>query len=222
MANNENQNPYSEEKKPQWLFFAERKKAQNRFLRMFSGLMSRDYDSSDGSEFATLIAAAAFAINSLEEADSQNQKNMSEDLVTSLTKVKSRKEDSITRLPDTGRVSRRFSGKDEKDEKQYPGKASIKKPEGLDRVTESAVIKKKPSFDDQYLNATSMKPEHVVDTGRPNPPPARPGSAGTIADAWEKAEINFRYEKTNSTIHSRENDKKKKAKRQMDRTEVLL
>nr|CAN78816.1 hypothetical protein VITISV_041733 [Vitis vinifera] len=73
--------------------------------------MSKDYDSDD-EEFATAVAAAAFAIYTLEEPNLQYQKRTRDGLETSMSRLKSRKEDT------TG-----FFGK----ETQTPGEASIRR-----------------------------------------------------------------------------------------------
>lgn len=55
--------------------------------------MSKDYDSDD-EEFATAVAAAAFAIYTLEEPNLQYQKRTRDGLETSMSRLKSRKEDT--------------------------------------------------------------------------------------------------------------------------------
>lgn len=98
--------------------FVGRKKPQNWFRRQLSRQMSRD--SSDDCGYETAIAASAFAIKSLEEAG-QNQKKMSEGLESSVTKVKSKKEDIIADQPGPGRISRSLTGKEAGGSKQPPG-----------------------------------------------------------------------------------------------------
>ncbi|XP_059643950.1 uncharacterized protein LOC132285761 isoform X2 [Cornus florida] len=173
--------------------FEGEKKTQNWFQRQFSGQMNRDYDSSDG-EFATAVAAAAFAIHSFEE--SEYQKTSRDGLKTPITKVKTRKEDS-SRLPETGRVSRRFSGKEEKE---------AGKPMGQDSKSSY------PSYVSPAPSSAGNQMQKVNST--------RLGSPETKADAWEKAamgKIERRYEKMSSDILAWENEKKVKAKLQMER-----
>ncbi|KAF8378764.1 hypothetical protein HHK36_030113 [Tetracentron sinense] len=175
-----------------------------------SGQMSRDYASSDDVEFATAIAAAVFAINSLQEAGSQNQNKMSEDLKTSSTMIKSRKEDSTIRLPDPG------SNKDAKEDTQSPGEASMKKPEGLYGRMPS--LKRIPTF-----GTPSTKPEHEVDTLRQSTS-QRPGNAETMADVWEKAEmakLQRWYERKILNLLSWEKHMREKSRRRVETTEVL-
>lgn len=60
--------------------------------------MSHDNDPQE-SEYAAAVAAAAFSIYLAEEAEAQNRRNMRKELEVSRTKLKSRKEGSITRQP---------------------------------------------------------------------------------------------------------------------------
>lgn len=81
--------------------FAERKKSQTWLRRQFSRQTSQDFDSSNGDEYAAAVAAAAYAINLLEELSVAEQRRKSEGADTSLTRVQ-----------EAGRISRRLSGKD--------------------------------------------------------------------------------------------------------------
>lgn len=84
--------------------------------------MIQDKDSSENIEFATMVAAAAFAVNSLEEEGMQNQKKTGSGLEKTKSS-KSRKEENRIVSADPGRVSRRFSEKEiVKVEKPTPGK----------------------------------------------------------------------------------------------------
>ena len=80
------------------------KAEQGLYQRRLSGQVSEDNDSGD-IEFAAAVAAAAFAIHSLEEAELEIQKKRREDLETSQNKIKSRKDDSSS----AGRATRIFS-----------------------------------------------------------------------------------------------------------------
>lgn len=60
--------------------------------------MSHDNDPQE-SEYAAAVAAAAFSIYLAEEAEAQNRRNMRKELEVSRTKLKSRKDGSITRQP---------------------------------------------------------------------------------------------------------------------------
>ncbi|KAF8408172.1 hypothetical protein HHK36_007314 [Tetracentron sinense] len=198
-------------------FKGEWKKAQNWFWRPFSGQMSPDYDSSNGDEYTTMITAAAFAINSLEEASSQKQKKIS-------NASKKKSEGIDPRMPESAATSGKM-----------PQKA-------VDTVP---AIKKTSSFVDQYSNdMRSTKPESAVDRSTIPISPftsiptlstsggkkqmensTRPGSTEKMADSWEKTEmdkIGKRYNTISSTILSWEDWKKLKAKRQIDRTESEL
>ncbi|XP_030441700.2 uncharacterized protein LOC115663861 isoform X2 [Syzygium oleosum] len=70
-------------------------KTQNWFTRQFSGQMSKDYDYGDG-EYASAVAAAAFAICSLEENEVGKRTKMREDFASSQNKIKSKMVDMKT------------------------------------------------------------------------------------------------------------------------------
>ncbi|KAI8527524.1 hypothetical protein RHMOL_Rhmol12G0082500 [Rhododendron molle] len=134
--------------------FAEKKKSQTWLQRQFLRQTSQDFDSSNGEEYAAAVAAAAYAINLLEESSIAEQKRKSEGADTSLTKIKSGTEDTSTRVPEAGRLSRWLSDK----------------PLGTTASPESAVrlapsIKKTASFSDKPLDTTAI-PEKAV---RPAP-----------------------------------------------------
>ena len=103
---------------------AEKKKTQNWFQRQFFRQMSQDYNSG---EYTAAVAinsfkqmsqdydsgeyTAAVAINSLEKLSIADQKSMSEGPSTSLTKIKSKTEDTKSQVPEDAKVPRRFLGK---------------------------------------------------------------------------------------------------------------
>lgn len=84
---------------------------KNWFQRQFYGQMNQDYDFQD-SEFAAAVAAAAFSIYSLEEAEAEYRRKMREDLEKSKTKFKTTKEDT---KGGSVRVTRGFSSREVKD-----------------------------------------------------------------------------------------------------------
>lgn len=73
-------------------------KAQSWFQRQLPDEMSQDYDPQE-SQYAAAVAAAAFSIYSVEEAEAQNRRNMRKEIEMSRAKLKSIKEDSISRQP---------------------------------------------------------------------------------------------------------------------------
>ncbi|KAJ0037478.1 hypothetical protein Pint_23535 [Pistacia integerrima] len=75
-------------------FKGENKKAQNWLQRQFSRQMSRGYDSNIQMEHAAAVAAAAYAINSLEESRIPCQKKTTEGPFAFLTRLSSKKEDA--------------------------------------------------------------------------------------------------------------------------------
>lgn len=92
------------------LFLAEKKKTQNWFQRQFTGKMSEDYDSIVEIEHATAVAAAAFAVKSVEEAAISDKKRAGNETGDSLVKIKSKKEETTLSKPEAGRLSKLFSG----------------------------------------------------------------------------------------------------------------
>lgn len=63
-----------------------------------------DYDFSYEIEFATAIAAAAFAIHSVEEADSESKNKLRDGTRASMSRVKTRKDDP-SRPPESRQIS---------------------------------------------------------------------------------------------------------------------
>ncbi|XP_026661294.2 uncharacterized protein LOC103709267 isoform X2 [Phoenix dactylifera] len=148
--------------------YAERKKTQNWFQGQFSSQMSKVDDASNG-EFETAIAAAAYAITLQEEESLLNQNKSVEESGSTLTKTKSRREESLNKPTDSSKTSRWLSGEEAKDGKS-PGGRSMRKSGTLDledsaanhRVAEkerhpTPTIKKTPTFSDKYLNDTGSK-----------------------------------------------------------------
>lgn len=81
--------------------FSEKK---NWLQRQFSGRKSQDYDSSNGVDpYAATVAAAAFAINTLDESGTPG---------TPLTTIKSKKEGKAILIEEDGRASKRLPGKE--------------------------------------------------------------------------------------------------------------
>ncbi|RVW31719.1 hypothetical protein CK203_095298 [Vitis vinifera] len=180
-------------------------KVQNWFWRQFSPQMSKDYDSDD-EEFATAVAAAAFAIYTLEEPNLQYQKRTRDGLETSMSRLKSRKEDT------TG-----FFGK----ETQTPGEASIRRQmTNNGNSMESAFPSSRPSKASP-VRSVSAAPRDQRQQGYST----SNRSVETKADAWEKAQIT-KIKKRNDNISSRilawENEKKMRAKLIMERKKSEL
>ncbi|KAL3748555.1 hypothetical protein ACJRO7_009744 [Eucalyptus globulus] len=82
-------------------------KTQNQFARQFSGQMSSDHGYGD-SEYASAVAAAAFAICSLEGTEVGKRTKVREDFASSRNKIKSRTVD-VKMGPKTERVTRQSS-----------------------------------------------------------------------------------------------------------------
>ncbi|KAH0991358.1 hypothetical protein GBA52_002841 [Prunus armeniaca] len=143
--------------------FKEKRKPQNWFQRQLSGKMSQDYDSNKAIEHATAVAAAAYAIKSIEDSAISDQKKTGNEPKTSLVRIKSKKEETAISKPEPGRVSKLFPGSTKSSpEREHPdGTATTGKVPG-----KAPSIKKTPTFADKQLNSTdSIKPE----TAAPQP-----------------------------------------------------
>ncbi|CAL8994646.1 unnamed protein product, partial [Prunus brigantina] len=143
--------------------FKEKRKPQNWFQRQLSGKMSQDYDSNKAIEHATAVAAAAYAIKSIEDSAISDQKKTGNEPKTSLVRIKSKKEETAISKLEPGRVSKLFPGSTKSTpEREHPdGTATTGKVPG-----KAPSIKKTPTFADKQLNSTdSIKPE----TAAPQP-----------------------------------------------------
>lgn len=95
-------------------------RTQNWFGKPFSGKMTSWNDDSNHKPeqvLAVAAAAATYVINSIAEPSIQDQKKTSAGLGPSLTRDKSRKEDTSFSTSKPGTVSKQFSGRDPKHEK---------------------------------------------------------------------------------------------------------
>ncbi|XP_074381543.1 uncharacterized protein LOC141723597 [Apium graveolens] len=174
--------------------FKRDKRSQNWFQRQFSNQMSPDFDSEDG-DHATAVAAATFAIYSNDESRvGYNQKINRQGPNSPISRMNTRKEDPI-RFPEPGRVSRRPSSNNTRGRQE----SSMRRPVGSESSRPAT-----PATGNEIFIRNSTQ-------GR---------NGNTRAEAWEEAEnakIHKRYEKMSSDILAWENEKKKKAKLQMER-----
>lgn len=88
------------------LSFADKRRSQSWLRRQFSRQMSQDYDSSTGGEYPIAVAAAAFAIKSLEETKMRDGRKGNPD--TPITKIK--KKDDKARVPEPRAKAIKFAG----------------------------------------------------------------------------------------------------------------
>ncbi|KAF3437583.1 hypothetical protein FNV43_RR20339 [Rhamnella rubrinervis] len=170
----------------------------------------RDYKLEDDDHFATAIAAASFAIHSLEEAELQYQKRLGENLRTSRTNTKTSRKDD---MQSSGAATRRLSNKEAK---HSAGESSPRRPVGLDhKASESAFQSRNPSRTSPVRGDRYQNRKGII-----------AGNTGvTKAEAWEKTQmekIKNRYEKLKSTILAWENEKKMRAKIMSERTKSTL
>ncbi|KAK0575328.1 hypothetical protein LWI29_037333 [Acer saccharum] len=134
-------------------FKTEKKRAQNWFRRQFSRNMSRDYDSEYQREHVTAVAAAAYAIKSLQDSSMPDQKKTSGASESPLTRLRSRKEDDT---PGPSGVSNRFSRSGENATSSLSADSKMPVYAAMDeKQTGPPTIKKRPTFaeDDEHLNS---------------------------------------------------------------------
>nr|XP_027096670.1 uncharacterized protein LOC113716503 isoform X1 [Coffea arabica] len=194
---------------------AERKRSQSWLRRQFSGSMSRGNESTNEEEYHTAVAAAAFAVKSLEESRTRDERRGLSIRDAALPKIKSSTEDKAS-VPDSRTKSIKFSGEvampnlDDPDRRvQISTEASEKMPEKA--VVPVPPIKKKLSFADtqpevalrsreaikptkkasSFDRTFSKKPEIKEPKLEPGDTtirqsPKKPGKGDTRADVWEE------------------------------------
>ncbi|KAL3511070.1 hypothetical protein ACH5RR_030471 [Cinchona calisaya] len=143
-------------------FKGEKKRSQSWLRRQFSGSMSRDIDSVNEGEYQTAVAAAAFAIKSLEESRTREERRKA-----SLAKTKSNTE-AAPPVPERPTRSTSFSDEVSKQNLDDPDWRLQISTETSEKVPEKEVIptpaiKKKVSFTDTLSNNTaSSQPENAL------------------------------------------------------------
>ncbi|THU66122.1 hypothetical protein C4D60_Mb05t10840 [Musa balbisiana] len=204
-----------------------------------------DVNNASDAAFATAVAAAAYAITSLEEEDPLNQKRPP-------AKIKSKREESMNK-PSDSILSRWLTGYDEKQsdhspvEKPVGNKENMLDESGFDRKLSgkaketNLITKRTPTISDKYPDDTgSIRSEHGQNQARRQAsstikPTASLSGKGngvekttgydteeTKANAWEREkmdEIKKRYERMMNEIREWENQKKVKAKHRLERKE---
>ncbi|MCD9641834.1 hypothetical protein HAX54_028288 [Datura stramonium] len=261
--------------------FKDTKRTPSWLHRQFIRTMSRDYDSSDSIDYPAAVAAAAFAVKSIEEKSEYDHRRTHSGADKPLTRIKSKAED-IAKKPEklSDEASKQSSKLPDKSlpirsatinpEPVKPVPSIKKKPTFGDTKPESEVvekakrapsIKKTPTLGDSKpesevaerakrapsMKRTSTFPDQSIDIGAPKHPevpvsiPAvqptrqpfsqpgmakvKPGTGNSMADIWEKEEmekIRERYKKLIKEIVEWETKKKKKAKRDLERVEAEL
>ncbi|CAL9067364.1 unnamed protein product [Musa banksii] len=214
-------------------FKEERKKTNYWPQRQFSSPISDVNDVSD-MEFAIAVAAAAYAITSMEE-ESINQNKTIEQLMHPTAKTKSKREDSIDKTPDYIRLIRWFTGKEAREDERESGNSSVKKP-----VTLPGKLLEEPGADHTISGSSSsvhgqnQKGQQASSVIKPTSFSSKENEAKRITnttnvetevDVWEREKmdkIRERYEKEISKTLEWENAKKLKAKRQLEHKEMDL
>ncbi|KAJ0049422.1 hypothetical protein Pint_16188 [Pistacia integerrima] len=188
-------------------------KVQDWLQKQFPGPIKDDYDPKQ-SELAVAVAAAAYSICTLEEAETRHRRKVREELELSRTKSKSVKEDTITRLPSSDRLTRGLSSKDQR----KAGETSFRNLAEVERKQhESAIPISRPSHSSTVRTMSTAE--------RNQKQQARHKNVETRADAWEKEQIekmNKRYEKMRSSILAWENERKMQTKLKMEKKKIEL
>ncbi|KAJ6726666.1 REMORIN FAMILY PROTEIN [Salix purpurea] len=194
--------------------------------------MNKDYDSSR-IEHVTAVAAAAYAIASLNAPTIQEQGRISKGPEPSLTRMKSKMKESTDLMSESGEGSMRGPEKAPEITRILTSTENLKR---QDSKSLNSAKDLKTDGAEQITVVSTTRPKITVP--KPDPPPtskpatpppkierqvsARSGIDGTDADAWEIAElskIQMRYEKINAGILSWENKKKEKARNRLKKTE---
>ncbi|KAL3636199.1 hypothetical protein CASFOL_020746 [Castilleja foliolosa] len=200
--------------------------------------MIRDYDF-DNDDYPTAVAAASFAVHSLDQSKSRGKNVKNYDHGKSLNKTRSKAEKRKSAV--------NFS------EKQVLQDPDIKMPEN--KVGPSPSLEPKISFFDTNENPewmgrpSALEDKHLKDDDRKSPesplhkpdsPPIgnqtarpvgttrqstnKPGPRDSLADAWEKEEMasikERLYDRLKDTIDNWETKRKKKADRKLETNEV--
>ncbi|KAL0385960.1 UNVERIFIED_CONTAM: hypothetical protein Sradi_2990300 [Sesamum radiatum] len=172
--------------------FAEKGRSKSWIRRQWSRQMSWDYDFS-GSDYPAAVAAAAYAIQSLEESKTRDQKETTYGPDKFVDKTKSKVED--TGVP------------------PEPLKSALK---SSGKRTETTV----PKPDRPAPGLSTTQP---AETRRQSATKPGPGDSKADDWEKEELEsIRDRYEKLRATIENWETKKKKKAKRKLERIEAEL
>ncbi|KAL3823965.1 hypothetical protein ACJIZ3_019994 [Penstemon smallii] len=176
--------------------FGEKKRSQSWLRRQFSRQMSWDYDFS-GSDYTAAVAAAAYAIQSVEESKTKDQKEKTFVPDKSLNKRKSEMETPPEQLKSALKSSDETRRKSFKD-------PDVKMPE---RIAGSAPpIKKKLSFADinETINRVPEEPKvekaRIISASVRKDDATKPGNFK--ADAWEREEMaSVKARVANGSIH---------------------
>ncbi|KAL2559444.1 trihelix transcription factor GTL1-like [Forsythia ovata] len=224
-------------------FKGENKRGQSWLRRQFSRQMSRDSDFNDDAlEYPTAVAAAAFAIHSLEEPRIRDQNKTAAYGPADASSTKTSSKDQDARAP----ISSSTSGLKMPEKEVVPASSMKKTPTFTDAQPEKSVPQKtaEPYQSMGPTRTRSKRPESVAPkpeslVPKPDRPPPRqstprpveterhfsPRPGDTMADTWEKAEmarIEEKYEKLRTRIQTWETNKKEKARRRLEKIENEL
>lgn len=160
-------------------FFADQK-TQNWFTRQFSGQMSRDYDYGDG-EYASAVAATAFAICSLEENEVGKRTKMREDFASSQNKIKSKMVDMKTGPTTAKKVTMGSSN--------LAAEGKVNSPQIITTFSSLLILIFQGTKTNVPWKASAKKSPSTSITPKLNENRSRRSRKEDKADAWERAQI---------------------------------
>ncbi|XVF08969.1 hypothetical protein REPUB_Repub07fG0050300 [Reevesia pubescens] len=169
----------------------------NWFQRQYSWQMNKEYDT----EFTVGVAAAAYAINSIEEDEARHR-----------IKIERSRQNTTTRVQNSDKVTRRHSSKEIKTAAETSSRKSMEQ----DYRRQESTLPRSSAGRPMTMEAGDQRwkgnySQHNV--------------VETKADTWEKArleKVNKRYENMKASILGWENEKKLRAKVKMDRRKKEL
>ncbi|GER43787.1 remorin family protein [Striga asiatica] len=214
-----------------------RKGSQSWLRRQFSRQTSSDNNDLSGADYQAAVAAAAYAIQSLDDLKSND--NNKEATNKSLSKMKDKAEATITPLEPLKSALKsadetlRSSFKNPNQTSSTNKKTPEKEPSFKKRISfadnDETIIGEKPENSEvgpTFRADSKKKPETIMPkTNSVDLTAVKSGLRDYRADDWEKeeiAKIGERYVKLRATIDNWETKKKKNAKRKIQRAEAEL
>ncbi|WMV22667.1 hypothetical protein MTR67_016052 [Solanum verrucosum] len=200
--------------------------------RQFTTKASRDYDSSNGVDYPTAVAVAAFVVKSIEDKSNKDQTRTNIGANKPLSNIKSKANDTIERPEKSTAVKTAKSSSKVQDKNIVIRTATLNQ----EPLNSTRSIKQSATFEDTRKNST-FKNIDIASTKTPirlsmSQKEMTKGTTTTNhvvrnskADIWEKEEmkkIKERHEKQHNVILEWETKKKKKLKRHLEQIEAKI
>ncbi|KAF3612629.1 putative pentatricopeptide repeat-containing protein-like, partial [Capsicum annuum] len=205
---------------------AETKRTVSWLEKQFTMKASRNYDSSNAFDYPTAVAVAAFVVKSIEDKSNGDQIKTNIGANKSLSKIKSKADDTIGRPEKSTAVNTSKSSSKVLD-KNVVIRTSTVNQEPVNSISSfkqsatSSETRKMYTADKKFPSRQSTSKKEMTK----GPITTNPGVGNSKADIWEKEEMNKIkewHEKLNKVIIDRETKKKKKAKRHLEQIEAQL